>query len=330
VAVSVKLPAYYGSGTYGVTFGSFYGNTDLLATFDVSATASLGVPTLVKNIYTITVANDGLNNVYYISGVPKPQLVLSRGNIYTFDLSDSSNTGHPLAFKDLLGNNYTTGVTTTGTPGTPGANVRIEIDATTPSGLRYYCTVHGEVMGNTIEVRYDAAYVAQYGSGVYGKAMYGVAFALAQPSGVEATGSISPIQINGFEVDIGENLNSVSATGSIGTVSPNLAITVTGVQGTGIQNGVVIPAKELLDGVSATGFINQVGIGNSATLTGVQAVGSAHTLEEQVNEAVESVQATGNIGTLTSTGVVTVFDPENFSKARAVRLIQEQTSRRAA
>ena len=330
MAVSVKLPAYYGSGTYGVTFGSYYGNTDLVATFDVSATASLGVVSLVRNTYTITVANDGLNNVYYSSGLPKPQLIFSRGNTYTFDLSHSSNTGHPLAFKDLLGNSYTTGVTTTGTPGTPGANVRITVDATTPSGLRYYCTVHGEVMGNTIDVRYDAAYVAIYGAGEYGKAQYGVAFARAQPDGVEATGSISPIQINGFEVDIGENLNSVSATGSIGTVSPNLAITVTGVEGTGVQNGIVIPAEELLGTVSATGFINQVGVGNSATLTGVQAVGSARTLEEQVSEAVESVQATGNIGTLTSTGVVTVFDPENFSKARAVRLIQEQTSRRAA
>lgn len=303
-------------------------NTELLSS--VSATATAGSVATLLNTYFVTVAYDGYNNVYYIRGVAKPTLTFNRGNTYTFDLSDSSNSGHPLAFKDSLGNSYTNGVTTTGTPGTAGAKVTIVVDAGTPGNLRYYCTVHGNAMGNTITVNYDAAYVAIYGTGEYGTAQYGIAFGIASPVGVEAIGSIAPVQINGFEVDVGENLNSVSATGSVGTVTPNLAITVTGVEGTGLQNGIVIPAEELLAGVFATGFINQVGIGNSATLTGVQAVGSAHTLEEQVSEAVESVQATGSIGTPISTGVVTVFDPENFSKARAVRLIQEQTSRRAA
>lgn len=326
-SLSVVAESVVGTGQVGqVSFA----NDTVEALSSVSATASLGSVATLLNTYAVTVASDGYNNVYYIRGVAKPTLTFNRGSTYTFDLSDSSNTGHPLRFKDSLDNTFSGGVTVTGTPGTSGAQVQIVVDAATPGSLRYYCTVHGNAMGNSITVNHDNAYVAVYGTGEYGKAQYGVAFAIVQLDGTEATGSISPIQINGFEVDVGENLNSVSATGSIGTVSPNLAITVTGVEGTGLQNGVVIPAKELLVGVSVTGFINQVGIGNSVTLAGVQAVGSAHTLEEQVGEAVESVQATGSVGTLTSTGVVTVFDPENFSRTRAIRLVQEPTSRRAA
>ena len=45
---------------------------------------------------------------------------MERGNSYVFDLSDSSVGGHPLAFKNGS-TSYTTGVTTTGNPGTAGA-----------------------------------------------------------------------------------------------------------------------------------------------------------------------------------------------------------------
>ena len=78
-------------------------------------------------------------------------MTFDRGNTYIFDLSDSSNSNHPLAFKDGS-NSYTTGVTTTGTAGSAGAQVQIDVDNSAPSPLRYYCTVHGNAMGNTINV----------------------------------------------------------------------------------------------------------------------------------------------------------------------------------
>jgi len=296
----------------------------------VAGTSALGSVTTIINTFSITVANNGSINRYYNRGVEAPVLTFSRGNTYTFDLSDASNTGHPLRFKDSSGTSYTTGVTVTGTPGNAGANVKIVVDGGTPSSLRYYCTVHGNGMGNTIDVRFDADYVATYGSGKYGNAQYGVAFGIKQLTGVQATGAIAPVQVNGLEVDVDENLTGVSATGAIGTVKPNIAKAIVGVQATGTVNSVVIPAEETLSGVTATGFVNTVGIGNSVTLVGVQATGFVNTLVEDVSEAIASVQGTTALGSITPLGVTTTFNANNFNRARTVRLIEVQSSRRAA
>lgn len=102
--------------------------------------------------FTVTVAQSGGINVFYIDGAANPTLTFDRGNTYIFDLSDSSVSGHPLAFKDSSGNSYSVGVTSTGTPGQSGAQVQIDVAQNAPSSLRYYCTVHGNGMGNTITV----------------------------------------------------------------------------------------------------------------------------------------------------------------------------------
>jgi len=102
--------------------------------------------------YAVTVAQSGGVNVFYIDGAANPTLTLDRGNTYIFDQSNASNAGHPLAFKDGSGNSYTTGVTVTGTAGQAGAKVTIDVASNAPSTLRYYCTVHGNAMGNTISV----------------------------------------------------------------------------------------------------------------------------------------------------------------------------------
>jgi hypothetical protein len=109
----------------------------------VSLAASLGGATT----YVVTV----VGGVYVLDGNNNPTLTFERGNSYIFDLSDSSNSGHPFAFKDGS-TSYTTGVTTTGTAGSSGAQVQINVEATAPSALLYYCTVHGNGMGNTISV----------------------------------------------------------------------------------------------------------------------------------------------------------------------------------
>ena len=102
------------------------------------------------NTETITVTVAG--GIFYLDGVANPVIQLLKGHTYIFDQADNTNNGHPLHFKDSGGSQYTTGVTVTGTAGTSGAKVTIEIasDATEPT--RYYCTVHGNGMGNTINL----------------------------------------------------------------------------------------------------------------------------------------------------------------------------------
>jgi len=98
---------------------------------------------------TLTVTVSG--GVFYIDGVITPQLTLNRGYTYIFDQSDSTNTNHPIAFRESDDTSYTDGVTTTGTAGTDGKTTFVVPDDA-PDSLKYYCTVHGNSMGNTISV----------------------------------------------------------------------------------------------------------------------------------------------------------------------------------
>ena len=111
--------------------------------------------------YTVTVATGttqyGTGNRYYINGELAPVLYLQEGNTYIFDQSDGTNDTHQLAFSTNPNNDpaapYTTGVTTTGTPGTSGANTTIVVAPVKKTGapvLFYYCTVHSG-MGNAAQ-----------------------------------------------------------------------------------------------------------------------------------------------------------------------------------
>ena len=107
--------------------------------------------------YAVTVAASGGSNYFYIDANQKPVLELEEGSTYTFDQSDSSNSGHPLRFSTTAngthagGAEYTTGVTTNGTPGQAGAFTRITIAAGAPR-LYYYCSNHSN-MGAYAETR---------------------------------------------------------------------------------------------------------------------------------------------------------------------------------
>ena len=120
----------------------------------------------VTQTLAVTVVNSG-GNKFAIDGVVAPALTLVKGVTYTFDVSDSSVSGHPLAFKDSGGNAFTTGVTTNGTAGSAGATVVIVVPTTGTMPARYYCTTHGNGMGNTIATQTnDIATVAQISSDV--------------------------------------------------------------------------------------------------------------------------------------------------------------------
>ena len=129
------------------------GTTGIVADLNTLAAISTDVTSLANAIgaattYAVTVAN----GVFYLDGSAQPTLTLTRGNTYIFDQSDNSNSGHPLAFRDSSDNSYTTGVTVTGSAGNAGAKVTIDIASNAPASLKYYCTVHGNGMGNNITV----------------------------------------------------------------------------------------------------------------------------------------------------------------------------------
>ena len=90
---------------------------------------------------------------YFINGEESPVLMFVSGKTYKFDQSDSTNSSHPIGFYyDIDKNNqYTTNVTTSGTAGSSGAYVEIEITDSTPSKLFYQCQSH-EKMGNYLNV----------------------------------------------------------------------------------------------------------------------------------------------------------------------------------
>ena len=110
--------------------------------------------------YTVTVAS----GVFYLNGLANPPIQLLRGHTYIFDQADGTNDGHPFHFKDTGGSQYTSGVTVTGTAGNAGAKVTIviPIDATEPS--QYYCTVHGNSMGNVITIEESFAEIDVVGT----------------------------------------------------------------------------------------------------------------------------------------------------------------------
>ncbi len=125
-------------------------------TANVSATATAThirqVASVAAVTYAVTVANVGGSNVFVLNGSNNPTLSLLKGHVYIFDVSDATVSGHPLGFRTSGDNPYTGGSQVIGTAGTSGAKVVLIVKSNAPASFKYYCTVHGNAMGNTISV----------------------------------------------------------------------------------------------------------------------------------------------------------------------------------
>ena len=112
-------------------------------------------------ILTVTVAtktashpeqNSGSSAGFVIDGVEGAYLEFTPGNTYKFDQSNSSNANHPLRFYEdaAKATAYSTGVTTSGTPGSSGAYTQIIPSTNTPPVLFYQCSAHS-LMGSYVK-----------------------------------------------------------------------------------------------------------------------------------------------------------------------------------
>jgi len=112
----------------------------------------------VTRTFTVTVVSTDSGNKYFIDGVQQATINIAENGTYKFDQSDSSNNSHPLRFSTTSngtwggGSEYTTGVTTYGTPGYAGAYTQIIVAESAPT-LYYYCTNHSGMGGqaNTVD-----------------------------------------------------------------------------------------------------------------------------------------------------------------------------------
>ena len=130
-----------GTPTYGALVGT-----------EIISYTGVGPADNIQQTFSVKVVSTASGNKYYIDNVQQDTLTFIKTGTYTFSQSDSSNDGHPLRIATSLdGTEYTTGVTTFGTPGEDGAYTRIVVDSSAPSTLYYKCNIHSG-MGGQINV----------------------------------------------------------------------------------------------------------------------------------------------------------------------------------
>jgi hypothetical protein len=207
--------------------------TSSLGTETVSSSVNVvGVGGLVTK--EVTVVSTGSGNKYFIDGVQQETLELAEGNTYKFDQSNASNDGHPLRFSTTSdgshggGSEYTTGVTTNGTPGNAGAYTQITVASSAPT-LYYYCTQHSGMGGQANTPTQDANQFTANGLTSSAGDPTITASALVSPTGLGMTLSLGDeTQETSYEAP------SVSVTSATGTVNIRIdgSFTVTGVSAT--------------------------------------------------------------------------------------------------
>ena len=162
--ISANVTTVAGISADATTVAGISSDVTSVAGISANVTAVAGDLTNIDNLaaalnasttFVITIANVGGSNYFHVDGTSHPVLNLFRGNTYTFDVSDSTNTGHPLRFKNADDSSYSTGVVVVGTQGQAGATVTLTVASNAPTALKYYCTVHGNNMGNNIAVASD-------------------------------------------------------------------------------------------------------------------------------------------------------------------------------
>lgn len=208
------------TGTIGFGDETVVG-TAVISPTGVSASILISGYSATTITKTVIVQAVGGANYYFIDGVQQPTLELFEGNTYRFDQSDSSNSGHPFRFSTTSdghhsgGSAYTTGVTTSGTPGSSGAYTEITVATDAPT-LYYHCHVH---------------------SGMGGQANTPIVYTVSTTTGAPVTTVLGTTALGEETVFAGANIGVTLAGLTISledvAISGNSVLSLTGVSGTG-------------------------------------------------------------------------------------------------
>ena len=252
----------------------------------------------VIRTFTVTVANPGSGNRYYIDGVLQETVNLAEGYTYKFDVSDSSVSGHPFKFSTTSngthsgGSEYTTGVTTSGNAGDNGAYVQIVVAASAPQ-LYYYCQYHSGMGGSANTVESDSWNVLQWNQNSWGS-QDSVPISLTGLSATSTVGLIDPFNEIGWGRDTwgfenwGESgidviLPSLSATASVNLPAENI---------------ITKPGWGTLDwGENGWGTVESA-VFNLTGLSATSSVGTLTVVDTSVG--LSGLAATSSLGSLTS------------------------------
>ena len=323
-------------GTFTSNVPSIAGlaNTNLPSQTSINGSVFGDAAATTTHNYTVTVVQSG-GNKYAIDGVTAAPLTLVRGLTYVFDVSDSSNSGHPFRFKDASGNSLTTGITISGTAGQAGATVTYVVPATGAQPALYYCTVHGNGMGNTVTtVASTTAFVVTVvNSGGNKFAINGVtAPTLQLVRGTTYTFDLSDASVSGHPLAFKSGNNSytdgVTSSGTPGQSGASVTFAVPSnapgiglryyctVHGNGMGNTITTSGTAI--GLTAQGQATHVPTSVSAIIDKV-----VPTITGPANFTITSINATIAQNLDDPTGVLFPFDDfaANFSRYRTVTII---------
>jgi hypothetical protein len=254
----------------------------------------------VTRTFTVTVQSTGSGNKYFIDGVQQDTLTLGETGTYKFDQADSSNNNHPLRFSTTSngthsgGSEYTTGVTTNGTPGQAGAYTQIVVATSAPT-LYYYCTVHSGMGGQANTVDPDTYGIFDWGKNTWGS-QSGIDVVLTGVSSTSSVGTISPADVIGLT-----GLSSTSSPGVLSIVSSS-TFTLTGLSSTSSVGSINVANMAVgLIGLGTTSSVGSIAPADVMGLTGVlttSAVGEITTSSAAVVD-LTGLSTTSSIGTIT-------------------------------
>jgi hypothetical protein len=176
-----------------------------------------GIPA-ADTTFVVTVVQSGGQNIFVIDGVQKPTLTMTKGRKYIFDVSDPTNATHPLRFQTTSGVTITDGVVVTGTRGQAGAKVEFTVPFNTFETIRYYCTIHGTGMGNSIDIKGLKVKLAPVAA-VSGLSMTASVNSVIPGWNALVSGQSVTLSVNSVGQGYGVNVSGNSLTTAVGTTS---------------------------------------------------------------------------------------------------------------